>query len=114
MKFSTQQIRECAAEILEHEPHGIRFSDLCKRIQERAPESNLNTIRTTVVDLVTKNPNLFVRPSRGVIILKRLLGESEEAEGSAEEDAIGVAPEGTSSEAQTRLSEQQFYEPFSH
>jgi hypothetical protein len=112
MKFTTKEIKQCAAEILESEPKGIRYADLCKRIQERGPETNLNTIRTQVGYFVTENPDSVTRPSRGVIILKKFASQSDELNGGGEAPAgdgiqIAVVPGQT-----PRPTEVMFYEPF--
>lgn len=114
MKFSTKEIRQCAGEILESEPRGIRYADLCKRIQAQGPETNLNTIRTQVGYFVTENPDRVTRPSRGVIILKKFAGQSGELK--TDEEAPGVTdtqiavPPGQAA----RPTEIMFYEPFAH
>ncbi len=112
MKFSTREIRQHAAELLESEPKGVRFSDLCKGIQERGPETNMNTIRSTVVAVIRENPETIARPSRGVVILKKFLGQSGEpvSEETALEitDNQTVVPPGQT----VRLTEASFYQPF--
>jgi hypothetical protein len=114
MKFSTKEIRQHAAEILEGEPRGIRYSDLCKRIQEQGPETNMNTIRTQVGYFVTENPNIVARPSRGVMILKKFASTSGELK-SDEDVPVLVEAENAAPPGQaTRLPESAFYEPFAH
>ena len=110
MKFGTREIRQHAAEILEGALVGLRFSDLCKGIQERGPETNMNTIRSTVVAVIAENPDTIARPSRGVVILKKFLGQSGEPaseETPAEiSDTETVVPPGQTA----RLNEAMFYQ----
>ena len=100
MKFGTREIRQYAAEILESHLVGIRFSDLCKGIQQRGPETNMNTIRSTVVAVIAESPDTIARPARGVIILKKYLspgGEPTSEETASEiDDNQTVVPPGQS------------------
>jgi len=112
MKFTTREIRQQAADILENELKGIRFSDLCKGIQARGPETNLNTIRSTVVAYISEHPDTVARPSRGVIILTKFSGQTGEPKSEEVTPEVTEAQGSDSEGHTTRLTEDMFYAPF--
>ncbi|HWQ69888.1 MAG TPA: hypothetical protein VN494_08040 [Patescibacteria group bacterium] len=54
---SKDQILEKVVELLEPEPHGIRYSDLVRRTHEALPHIPKNTIHGTVWNLEIKTPD---------------------------------------------------------
>jgi hypothetical protein len=97
-KLSVKQIQELARKIVAQNPGGIRFAELKKRIAEQSPETYLNTIGNSVVDLATKFPHEVAKPSRGLYV------------------PAGIGPSETSENPPTdqwkKVKEEDFYEPF--
>lgn len=92
-------------EILEGRPNGIRYADLIRSINERLPETKVNTIHGVVWEYKQKidkgQIKDILRPEKGFYILRKYLKERE-----YEKNKYG---KGSKIE---KFKEEDFYEPF--
>ncbi len=91
-----ERIIEKALEILEAEPHGIRYSELVRRIKDALGEIPKNTIHGNIWNIDVQRPDAVYKPARGLYLHTRFRTSSVEP-------AKPIAP---------KVKEEQFYEPF--
>jgi hypothetical protein len=94
-----ERILECAVEIVKQAPHGIRYSELLRRVQERLPQISKNTIRGNVWNLDVTVSGSVYKPSRGVFLHTQFREKGPPP-------AVRIEPVGAD-----RLNEERFYEP---
>jgi hypothetical protein len=87
-----------AREILEESPEGVRYMDLCRRVQKALPSSKWNAIRTEVFNLGQQSDGDVHKPSRGLFRLTKFRGKEE--------------PASATPSAQPIKEEERFYRPF--
>ncbi|MBI3016339.1 MAG: hypothetical protein HYY65_15040 [Candidatus Tectomicrobia bacterium] len=63
-----EQILGKAVELLKRTPHGIRYSDLVRRVQEALPKIPVNTIHGYLWRLEVLLPNEAYKPARGMYL----------------------------------------------
>lgn len=63
------QIRQVALELLYENPNGLRYTELNKRVIDRDPKFNYNTVRGATWDLDVKIPDQVYKPDRGIFKL---------------------------------------------
>ena len=97
-KLSVKEIQTLARKIVAEKPGGIRYSALVQRIWMERPETPKNTIRSTLVNLVTDFPSEITKPSRGLFLAVTLAG------GGATVTPPVLPP--------LKVAEEVFYEPF--
>ncbi len=101
-KTITGQIRKIALEIIAAQTEGIRYSELARKILERNPAFNKNTISGATWDLALQFPDQIYKPDKGVY---RLLRFKEDVPIQPYESEIK-----TSKKKSTK--EEDFYKPF--
>ncbi len=100
-----EQIIDTALQILDSHPNGLRYTELNKRIIERNPSFNYNTVRTATWDLDVKEPTQVYKPDRGIFKLLKY------RDSSTPQPVTTTATE--PSQAQPiYLREEDFYMPF--
>jgi hypothetical protein len=95
-----ERILACAVELLKQAPHGIRYSDLVRQIQEKLPDIPKNTIHGNTWNLEVRIPDRVYKPSRGMYL-------HTQYRETAPPLAVKIEPAG-----EEKLNEQRFYEPF--
>jgi hypothetical protein len=103
MITSREKIISKALEALRHNPDGMRYSELVRKIKLELPAIPLNTIHGTIWDLDSRVPNEFYKPAKGVF---RLIKFKEEA-GRTGGDEPERPPLKTA-----KIKEESFYKPF--
>jgi hypothetical protein len=89
-----------AVELLRQNPHGLRYSDLLRRIHEALPDANPNMIAGTILTLEVQVPDEVIKPARGLYL------HASYREPTIEPSAVREAPPAE------KIREAQFYEPF--
>ena len=97
---SKEQIVAKAVDLLRQNPHGLRYSDLRRRIHEALPEANPNTIGGTIWNLELQVPSEVTKPARGMYL------HASFREPATELPAVREPPPAE------KIREAQFYEPF--
>jgi len=100
-----QQIRNLALEILEGFPNGLRYTELNKKVIERNPAFNHNTVRGATWDLEVQESDRVYKPDRGIFKLLKFRDSSD----SPLPPDVRRQPSPT---APAYLSEEDFYKPF--
>ena len=95
-KLSKKEIQDRASAIVAANPGGIRYAALVKLIHAESSETPINTIHGSVWDLATRFPTEITKPSRGLFLPANGL------------KVTPVVP----TTAPSKLSEDQFYQPF--
>ena len=100
-----EQILESALQILDGHPNGLRYTELNKKIIERNPKFNYNTVRTATWDLDVKESDKVYKPDRGIFKLLKY------------RDSVTPLPPPTGPvqplpPQTTFLREEDFYKPF--
>lgn len=95
-KLNTSAIKTMAREIIAKSPGGIRYGELVKAILDSNPETSPNTVNGCVWNLHDQFPKEIVKPSRGLF---KPVGNGNSLE----------LPEPSS---KSKISEDDFYEPF--
>lgn len=99
-KLTTGEIPDVARDILRATPGGMRWADLCRAVQNKAPATPANTISATLVWWAA-NRGEVVKPSRGLWVLKSNL------------EAVESLPANVQAEADTsKPKEISLYTPF--
>jgi len=65
---SKQRIIAKALEFLKAEPHGIRYSEFVKQINDALPDIPKNTIHGTLWNLDAQRPAEVYKPARGLYL----------------------------------------------
>lgn len=99
------KILETALQILDGYPNGLRYTELNKKIIERNPNFNYNTVRTATWDLDVKESEKVYKPDRGIF---KLLKYRDTMTPTPEPPVI-VQP---ATPTVTYLREEDFYKPF--
>lgn len=87
-----------AREILEGTPEGVRYQNLCRRVQAALPDKKWNAIRTEVYNLGQESGGGVYKPSRGLFRLTKFRGKEE--------------PTADAPSAPPLREEERFYRPF--
>jgi hypothetical protein len=66
MATITEQIRDCAFELLKEKPEGLRFSQLIAQIHQKNSAFKTNTINGSIWDLEIQRPDRVYKPARGL------------------------------------------------
>lgn len=101
-KTITGQIRKIALEIIADHPEGLRYSELTRKILERNPDFNKNTISGSTWDLALQFPDKIYKPDKGVY---RLLRFKEDV--LTQPDDLELK-----SSSKKSIKEEDFYKPF--
>jgi len=94
-----ERIRTIALGLLKKHPEGLRYSELHRKVRSIDPMLNPNTINTSIWNLDAVLPELVYKPAKGLFRLLRF--KSPE-------------PPANSPEAQSRIREEVFYQPFAN
>lgn len=97
----TEQIKECAFEVLKEKPEGLRYSQLVAQIHQKDPSFNLNTISGSIWDLEVQRPDRVYKPSRG---LYRLVEFRDVKTDQLKQELVA--------ETAKKIEEKDFYKPF--
>lgn len=100
---SREQIIARAVEILKGEPHGVRYSELVRRIHEALPDVPKNTIHGNIWNLEVRTPEQVYKPARGMYLHVQYRPPAMQAEPAEPKAPTSVAE---------KITEQRFYEPF--
>lgn len=95
------KITALALELLNHNPDGIRYTDLVRKISEKDNDLKLNTIHGTVWNLDAKLPEKVYKPSRGLF---RLTQFGDKETGELKEELVPKPDK--------KIKEEDFYKPF--
>lgn len=101
MATITEQIRECAFELLKGKPEGIRYGQLVTLIQQSNLNFNQNTINGSIWDLDTQFPDKVYKPSRGLF---RLVEFKDTKTDQLKQELVTKAPK--------KIKEEDFYKSF--
>lgn len=108
MKFNRKQIQECAFEVLEGHPDGIRWSDILRLVEAQSLETPHNSVHGAVHQLLQSNDQI-VKVARGTYQLKKHAA-AEAVEAQAEDEALSSTP--VKAEGKRSATEQDFYASF--
>ena len=97
---SKERIIAKALELLKSEPHGIRYSEFVRRVNDALPDIPKNTIHGTLWNLEVQRPDEVYKPARGLYL-----------HSSFKPSSLPETPKVTTP-AVTKVKEEQFYEPF--
>jgi hypothetical protein len=101
MATITEQIRDCAFELLKQKPEGIRFGQLVAQIQQKNNAFNRNTINGSIWDLDAQFPDKVYKPSRGLF---RLVEFKDTKTDQLKQELVTKAPK--------QIKEEDFYKSF--
>ena len=96
-----ENIFQKAVELLENEPAGLRYTDLCKKLLSAIPGAKKNVVETNTPSLALKRPKEVYKPARGLYRHVRFREIPAKVE--------NVAPAGV---VEKRVDEEAFYRPF--
>ena len=99
---SKEQIVAKAVELLQDQPHGLRYMQLRAAIHAALPDANPNTIGGAIWNLEVQLPAQVYKPARGMYIHAKF------REGAAPTGP----PAGSAAPAKAKIKEEQFYEAF--
>jgi len=100
-----ESIRKTALEILKNNREGIKYSELVRKIREKFPETNVNTIRWYIYNLDSIFPDKVYKPSRGVFRLIEYKDEKYDKEIEfLEKETTGIPTD--------KKKEEDFYQAF--
>jgi hypothetical protein len=111
MKLNRQQIHEQALLVLEESPQGIRWSDLLRAVETRAPNTPHNSVHGGIHNLLTTRVNDIVKVARGTYQLAKYV-EADDALASAQEAENVTASIKADTPGSEALTEQDFYDSF--
>ena len=111
MKLNRQQIHERAMEVLEANQQGIRWSDLLRAVQAKAPGTPLNSIHGGIQNLLTTRTSEISKVARGTYQLASFV-DADNAAASAQGVATVVTPVKAETPGADILTEQDFYVSF--
>ncbi len=111
MKLNRQQIHDEALKVLEENPQGIRWSDLLRQVEARAPDTPHNSIHGGIHNLLTTRTNEIVKVARGTYQLAKFVA-ADEATANAQEAETVAAPIKAETPGSDSLTEQDFYASF--
>lgn len=94
-------IRAKAIELLDIEPKGLRYSQLMRKVKEKLPEANENTINGSLWNLDATKPEVVYKPARG--LFRHIKFKETEIEKDIEE---------AEAKKKGKVSEEDFYESF--
>lgn len=100
MATKKEKIISKALELLEANTHGIRYSELVRKIHVELPETPINTIHGTIWNLEIQVPDKVYKPARG--LFRHATFREEEIIAEERKPLIEVG----------RVKEEDFYEPF--
>jgi hypothetical protein len=100
-KLSIRQIKECAREIVNENPDGIRYSHLLEQIRAESPKTPKFTIHGGMWNLDATYPSEISKPSRGLFKPIKINGDEAVVVDDNEQTASGI-----------KVRETEFYEPF--
>jgi len=103
MATITQQIRDCAFDLLKEKPEGLRFGQLVTQIHPKNSAFNVNTINGSIWDLEVQRPDKVYKPSRG---LYRLIEFRDTNTDQLNQELVTKPPQ--------RIREEDFYESFAN
>lgn len=101
MATITEQIRECAFELLKGKPEGLRYGQLVTLIQQSNLNFNRNTINGSIWDLDAQFPDKVYKPSRGLF---RLVEFKDTKTDQLKQELVTKAPK--------KIKEEDFYKSF--
>jgi len=96
-----ESILQKAVELLENEPAGLRYTDLCKRILSAVPGAAKNTVKTQTAKLAVERPKEVYKPARGLFRHVRFREIPAKVENVA-----------TAGVVEKHVDEEAFYRPF--
>lgn len=99
---SKEQIVAKAIELLQGQPHGLRYTQLRAAIHAALPDANPNTIGGAIWNLEVQLPAQVYKPARGMYIHAKF----REAGAPTAQPAVPLVP------AKPKVKEEQFYEAF--
>lgn len=99
---SKEQIVAKAIELLQGQPHGLRYTQLRTAIHAALPDANPNTIGGAIWNLEVQLPAQVYKPARGMYIHAKF----REAGAPGGQPAVSHAP------AKPKIKEELFYEAF--
>lgn len=111
MKLGRQQIYEQAIQVLEANPQGIRWSDLVREVEKKAPGTPRNSIRGAVHAFLKKQTSEVIKVARGTYRLVKFV-EEDDVQASAEEHQVDAVVVQTGSLVSEVMVEQDFYQSF--
>lgn len=101
MATITEQIRDCAFELLKEKPEGLRFGQLVAQIKQKNSAFNTNTINGSIWDLDAQFPDKVYKPSRGLF---RLVEFKDTKTDQLKQELVTKAPK--------KIKEEDFYKSF--
>ena len=108
-KLNRQQIQECAMEVLDAHPQGIRWSDLLRTVEQQAPETPHNSVHGGIHNLLTTRTAEIIKVARGTYQLDKYVAADEALSIALETISVDVE---VPNENSVNLTEQDFYESF--
>jgi len=97
---SKERIIVRALELLKGAPHGIRYSEFVRQVNQALPDIPKNTIHGTLWNLEVQRPDEVYKPARGLYLHTSL------------KPATGPETAKATPPAAPKIKEEQFYEPF--
>jgi len=117
-KLNRAQIQALAIQVLEEHSQGIRWTDLLRAVESRAPETPHNSIHGGLHNLLTKHTSEIVKIARGTYQLAKFVNAENESEARVAivaepaESQAGITAPAATRQATTALTEQDFYGSF--
>jgi hypothetical protein len=111
VKLNRQQIHEKAMQVLEENPQGIRWSELLRAVEARAPNTPHNSVHGGIHNLLTTRVSDIVKVARGTYQLAKYV-EADDALASAHGSETVTALVNADTPGSEALTEQDFYVSF--
>jgi hypothetical protein len=111
MKLNRQQIHEQALLVLEDNPQGIRWADLLRAVEARAPDTPHNSVHGGIHNLLTTRTSDVIKVARGTYQLAKYVDADDAFASAQEAEVVAVAVESDTPGSGT-LTEQDFYYSF--
>ncbi|MDM7955999.1 hypothetical protein, partial [Blastomonas sp.] len=111
MKLNRQQIHEQALQVLADHPQGIRWVDLLRAVEARAPDTPHNSVHGGIHNLLTTRTSDIVKVARGTYQLAKYV-VADNAIANVHEAEVISAPVRSDTPAAETLTEQDFYQSF--
>lgn len=111
MKLNRQQIQQEALQVLTEYPQGIRWADLLRAVEARAPDTPHNSVHGGIHNLLTTRTDEIVKVARGTYQLSKYIVADEATASVRDAEAIS-APVRSDAPGAGTLTEQDFYRSF--
>jgi hypothetical protein len=111
LKLNRLQIQEKAMEVLEANPHGIRWMELLRAVEAGEPDTPHNSVHGAVHNLLSTRTVDIVKVARGTYQLAKFAA-ADDAVASAQEIATSVTPVRAETPGSEAVTEHDFYASF--